>query len=59
MIAYAIDSCDLGKILLARHADGICSVILADNETALWDELRRNFPQASQMWQRWPLCIRR
>lgn len=47
MIAYAIDSCDLGKILLARHADGICSVLLADNETALWDELRRNFPQAS------------
>lgn len=46
MLYYNIATCDLGHILLARNADGICSITLADNETALRDELRRNFPQA-------------
>ena len=45
-IFYAIGHCDLGHILLARNADGICSIALADNETALLAELHQNFPHA-------------
>ena len=46
MLYYNIATCDLGHILLARNADGICSIALADNETALLAELRHHFPQA-------------
>lgn len=46
MLYYDIATCDLGHILLARNADGICSIALADNETALLAELRHHFPQA-------------
>ena len=46
-IAYSISPCTLGQILLAQQTAGICSIALADDESALLAELRQNFPHAA------------
>lgn len=46
-IAYTITPCPLGKLLVAATERGVCKVSLGDNEAALVDDLRREYPAAS------------
>jgi AraC family transcriptional regulator of adaptative response/methylated-DNA-[protein]-cysteine methyltransferase len=45
-IAYALDTCSLGKVLVARTTHGLCAILLGDEAPPLVDDLRRRFPQA-------------
>jgi AraC family transcriptional regulator of adaptative response/methylated-DNA-[protein]-cysteine methyltransferase len=46
MISYAIVDAKLGRVLLAFSEDGACAVMLAQSDTALVEELQREFPEA-------------
>lgn len=45
-IAHAVAACDLGLVLVARTARGICAVALGEAEAALVADLRARFPKA-------------
>lgn len=45
-IEYAIVETALGKLLAARTEKGICSVTLGDDEKTLFENLRKEFPNA-------------
>lgn len=45
-IRYAVGRCDLGAVLLAMSAKGVCAILLGDNIAALKSELRARFAQA-------------
>jgi AraC family transcriptional regulator of adaptative response/methylated-DNA-[protein]-cysteine methyltransferase len=45
-IDFVVTDCDLGKLLVARTAKGVCSVTIGDSATELEDGLRNEFPQA-------------
>ena len=45
-INYAIVKCALGDLLVAATGKGVCSVKLGDSESALENDLKREFPQA-------------
>lgn len=45
-IAFTSVECDLGWLLMAATARGICAVKLGDSREALEDDLRREFPAA-------------
>lgn len=45
-IFFAVGSCSLGLILLARSDSGICAVFLGDDPAALVQDLQRQFPGA-------------
>ena len=46
VLSYAIADCDLGKILVARGADGVCSILLGDSVDELVTDFASRFPQA-------------
>lgn len=46
-IGYAVESCDLGFVLVAATDRGICQVMLGDDEASLKAALDRGYPQAS------------
>jgi AraC family transcriptional regulator of adaptative response/methylated-DNA-[protein]-cysteine methyltransferase len=45
-IAFTIAPCELGRILVAATARGLCAVRLGDSDAELEATLRREFPQA-------------
>jgi AraC family transcriptional regulator of adaptative response/methylated-DNA-[protein]-cysteine methyltransferase len=45
-INYAIVKCALGDLLVAATGKGVCSVTLGDSESALENDLKKEFPQA-------------
>lgn len=45
-IDYAITACDLGKLLVARTAKGVCAVAFGDDEISLVENLRKEYPKA-------------
>ncbi len=45
-IEYAVTDCELGKMLVARTAKGICAVSLGDDATTLFENLKKEFPKA-------------
>lgn len=45
-IGFAIGPCPLGRVLVARSAQGICSILLGDDDQALEADLRARFPKA-------------
>lgn len=45
-IHYAVSECSLGQCLVALSERGICAVLLADERSALVDELQQSFPAA-------------
>jgi AraC family transcriptional regulator, regulatory protein of adaptative response / methylated-DNA-[protein]-cysteine methyltransferase len=45
-INYAITDCELGLLLVARTAKGICSVTFGDSNEQLANDLRAEFPNA-------------
>lgn len=45
-IEYAIVETDLGKLLVAKTAKGICAVTFGDDRETLFENLRNEFPKA-------------
>ena len=45
-IRFAVAPCDLGSVLVAFTARGVCAILLGDGGDALIDELRARFPRA-------------
>ncbi|MDM7923582.1 MAG: bifunctional DNA-binding transcriptional regulator/O6-methylguanine-DNA methyltransferase Ada [Pyrinomonadaceae bacterium] len=45
-INYTITDCELGRILVARTIKGLCNVAFADDDAALEENLKREFPKA-------------
>lgn len=45
-IEIALARCDLGQVIVARSAAGICAIHLGDDSEALVGEVRQRFPQA-------------
>lgn len=45
-IEYAVVETVLGKMLVARTEKGICAVSFGDDDQALFEDLRKEFPQA-------------
>lgn len=47
VLSYAVADCELGKVLVARTAKGVCSVLLGDNAGELATDLADRFPQCT------------
>lgn len=45
-IRYTIADCDLGKLLVARTAKGVCAVTFGDDEKTLTENLEKEYPKA-------------
>jgi AraC family transcriptional regulator of adaptative response/methylated-DNA-[protein]-cysteine methyltransferase len=45
-IAYAVESCSLGQVIVAATARGVCAIELGDAGADLGERLRRRFPKA-------------
>jgi O-6-methylguanine DNA methyltransferase len=45
-IAFAVGTCALGELLVARSAAGVCAVLLGEEEDALEADLAARFPNA-------------
>jgi len=43
-IYYALDECSLGTVLVAQTEQGLCAILLGDDEQLLLDDLRQRFP---------------
>jgi len=46
VLFYAVADCDLGKVMVARSAKGVCSILFADSTDELVADLANRFPQA-------------
>lgn len=46
-IRYAICACSLGRVLVAMTDQGVCSVLLGDDDSELSADLSRRFPRAA------------
>jgi O-6-methylguanine DNA methyltransferase len=44
---YGTSDCDLGKVLVARSADGVCAISLGNDPAALRSDLQAHFPDAT------------
>lgn len=47
VLSYTVADCDLGKVLVARSAKGVCSILLGDSAEALAENLAGRFPQST------------
>ncbi|PZP54086.1 MAG: cysteine methyltransferase [Agrobacterium fabrum] len=47
VISYAVADSDLGKVLVASSAKGVCSILLGDNAEELAADLADRFPRSS------------
>lgn len=47
ILTYVVADCALGKILVARSDEGVCSILLGDNAEALAADLVERFPQST------------
>lgn len=46
LLRFAVRPCWLGLVLVAASAQGVCAILLGDDESALIQELRRRFSRA-------------
>lgn len=46
VLSYSIADSELGKVLIARSAKGVCAILLGDNAGELTADLTQRFPQA-------------
>ncbi len=46
-LSYAVADCELGTVLVARSAKGVCAVLLGDNAEELTADLADRFPQST------------
>jgi methylated-DNA-[protein]-cysteine S-methyltransferase/AraC family transcriptional regulator of adaptative response/methylated-DNA-[protein]-cysteine methyltransferase len=47
ILSYAVADSDLGKVLVARSATGVCSILLGNDAEALRADLAGRFPRAA------------
>jgi methylated-DNA-[protein]-cysteine S-methyltransferase/AraC family transcriptional regulator of adaptative response/methylated-DNA-[protein]-cysteine methyltransferase len=47
ILFYASAACELGQVLVARSAKGVCAILLGDNPQALKADLTTRFPKAT------------
>ncbi len=47
VLSYAVAGCELGKVLVARSAKGVCAILLGDNAEELEADLADRFPQST------------
>lgn len=47
VLSYAISDCELGKVLVARSAKGVCCILLGDNAEYLMLDLADRFPKST------------
>jgi O-6-methylguanine DNA methyltransferase len=47
VLSYAVADCELGKVLVARSAKGVCSILLGDSAEELTADLGDRFPQST------------
>jgi AraC family transcriptional regulator of adaptative response/methylated-DNA-[protein]-cysteine methyltransferase len=47
-IQHCVAPCSLGKVLVASTTQGVCAILLGDNEDALLEDLGRRFPKATR-----------
>jgi AraC family transcriptional regulator, regulatory protein of adaptative response / methylated-DNA-[protein]-cysteine methyltransferase len=47
VLSYAVANCELGKVLVARSATGVCSILLGDTVEDLAADLAGRFPQST------------
>lgn len=47
VLSYAVVDCELGKVLVARSAKGVCSILLGDDAAALVEDLAGRFPKST------------
>jgi AraC family transcriptional regulator, regulatory protein of adaptative response / methylated-DNA-[protein]-cysteine methyltransferase len=47
ILSYAVANCELGKVLIARSAKGVCSILLGDTAEELVADLAGRFPQST------------
>ncbi len=45
-VAFVVEQCRLGSILVARSELGLCAILLGDDPDALGHDLRQRFPRA-------------
>ena len=49
ILTYAVADCELGKVLVARSAKGVCAILLGDSAEGLAAELAERFPRATRI----------
>jgi O-6-methylguanine DNA methyltransferase len=49
VLSYAVVDSDMGKVLVARSAKGVCSILLGDNADELAADLADRFPQSTRV----------
>jgi hypothetical protein len=47
ILSYAIGECALGRVLLARSANGVCAILIGADHDALEADLVARFPHAT------------
>ena len=47
VLTYTVADCELGKVLVARSAKGVCSILLGDDAEELRADLANRFPQST------------
>jgi AraC family transcriptional regulator of adaptative response/methylated-DNA-[protein]-cysteine methyltransferase len=47
VIQFAIGTCPVGRVLVARSSIGVCAILLGDHARGLLSQLRRQFPSAT------------
>ncbi len=48
-LVFAIGTCSLGALMVARHGGGICAILLGDSRADVLDELQQRFPDAAMI----------
>ena len=46
-LTFAIGTCSLGALMVARNAGGVCAILLGDTRADVLDELQQRFPHAA------------
>ena len=48
-LVFAIGTCSLGALVVARHGGGICAILLGDSRADVLEELQQRFPDAAMI----------
>ncbi|MFC4526651.1 methylated-DNA--[protein]-cysteine S-methyltransferase [Dyella halodurans] len=48
-LVFAIGTCSLGTLMVARHGGGICAILLGDSRADVLDDLQQRFPDAAMI----------
>ncbi len=48
-LVFAIGTCSLGTLMVARHGGGICAILLGDSRADVLDELQQGYPHAAMI----------